>query len=473
MTAPSPAAPRPSALQRLRQQAAYYLLAFIEGDHAWGQARSTGFAIVVLAYWLISRLFEPIGPIDWYQAWLTTTGLREQVPAPALQLVELLISFFLPQTLRHLIPPIAGGLLAMYFGALYLRDLLELPDLAQAYSFLTATLFGGPYPRLRIRDGQATTDDPETNPMLKIGGPGWVDIHLGNAALFERFAGPSAVFGSGTHFVHRFETLREAFDLRELERARNDIQIATKDGIPLVLTEVRARFRLRARERPSEANPYPVWTNSVRQAVYTTGRKVGEKGLDAWADAVTGAVVGTISGWLARRQMDELIPPPPDLEHPDAEPMPPYRKKLHNLFKEPATRQKFADMGAEIIWVSVGHLRPDPNVDPDLPVREDPAGRDKIHAQLIDTWRSTHEAMAREEITSARGYAKWLEDTARAQVQADLILGITTGMTEARSAGLPMTDLVTNRVIEYIATHSIEPASGEGDKRKRGGSGGS
>ena len=453
-TRPAPRAPESfnawweRRLQRLRWQVGYYVLHFVEGDHNWGQTRLLAMIVIVVSFVLISRLFEPITSLPAYDWAIDQLGLRGTVPPQALNLLGFLVSFFSRQVLRHALPPIAGVLLALYFGMAYLRDLLELPDLQQAYKYLTATLFGSDYPRMSVSAGQASVTDIETNPMTKIGGPGWVDIKIGNAALFERVVGPSAVLGAGTHFIRRFETLREAFDLREIERARNDVKLMTKDGVPIVLNEMKVRFRIRAREVRTEANPYPVMTGAIRRAAYS--RKVTAKGLENWADMVTGAARSTISEWIARRRMDELIPPPQDGNQPETPPGLPYRQALHELFKHKSTRQKFADMGAEVIWVSVGHLRPDPDVDPDLDPESDATGHDKIHAQLIDTWKSSHVARAQDEIADARAYARWLSDTARAAAECDLILALTKGVSQARASGLPMDELLTERLLEYV-----------------------
>src|SRR5205085_3804878 len=142
----------------------------------------------------------------------------------------------------------------------------------QGLNYLAATVFGRGYPRMSINAGRASVADPETNPMLKIGGPGWVDIKIGNAALFERVVGPSAVLGAGTHFIRRFETLREAFDLRVVDRVTNGVKLMTKDGVPIVLIELRVRFRIRARELSTESNLFPAITSAIRQAAFT--RKV-------------------------------------------------------------------------------------------------------------------------------------------------------------------------------------------------------
>ncbi len=434
----------------LKRGVTYFVITFIEGDHAVGQMRLMGAIVVIVLFVILSRLFEHPA-LGWFESF----AANAQLGGPVLQLVEIFVSFFTPQVLRHALPPLLGFLLALLAGSNYIRDLLELPNLSLAYKHLVSTLFGADYPHMGITEGKAYVDDPKTNPMLKIGGPGWVDIKLGNAALFERVVGPSAVRGAGTHFLRRFETLREAFDLREIERTKNDIAVMTKDGIPLLLTEMKVRFRIRSREQRSEANPYPVMTHAIRQAVYQPGRKVTDKGLESWSDAVLGAASGTITGWISRRRMDELIPPPPeDPDHPEPPATPPYRQALHQLFRDKDTRRKFADMGAEIIWVSVGHLRPDPNVDPNLQPEADPTGHDKIYSQFIDTWSSKHEALARDEIASAQGYARWMEDTARVQVLAGLISNVTNGLNEAREAGLPMADLITARVTEFLATSS-------------------
>jgi hypothetical protein len=312
---------------------------------------------------------------------------------------------------------------------------------------------------MTISEGKAVVAQAEINPMLKIGGPGWVDIKIGNAALFERVVGPSAVLGAGTHFVRRFETLREAFDLREVERTKNDVKLMTKDGLPIVMNEMRVRFRIRARQVRTEANPYPVMTGAIRRAAYS--RKVGPNGLENWADMVAGACRGIIADWIARRRMDELIPPPRDGNQPEPPPVTPYRQALHDLFQQKAARQKFADIGAEVIWVSVGHIRPDPDVDPDLRAEADPVGRDKIHGQLIDTWKSTHAALAQDELVDARAYARWLSDTARTEAETELILALTKGLREARQEGLPLDDVLADRLVEYVAGVRRRPDDGE------------
>lgn len=431
----------------LKREVQYYLQHLIDGDHSWGETRYSAAVVMVILFIIVGRLFEPVTPPTWVDVVLHLMRLDVLLPEPIYRFIAFVGSFFSFQTLRHALPPLLGILWALHVGARYLRDLLELPSLELARSHLSSTLFGRGYPRMLISEGKVALYDPETNPMLKVGGPGWVDIGLGSAALFERVAGPTAVLGAGTHFIRRFEILREAFDLREMELAVTNGTAMTKDGVPLVLPEIRARLRLRAPGLRNEANPYPVSVGAIRRAVYS--RKVSAKGLETWPDMVMGTVRSTIVQWIARRRMDELIPPPNEGETAPNESAP-YRQELHQYFQQPDIRKRFYEMGAELAWLSVGHIRPDPDVDPTQSALADVTGHDKIHEQLIETWKAGQAALAMDEISDAKAYARWMTDTARAQVQADMIITLTAGLREVRAQGMPMAEEISKRVMEYV-----------------------
>src|ERR1041384_4367322 len=170
----------------LRRSATLFILHFIEGDQDWGSVRFMIMLVVIVLWVCLSRLFESPPAVFWFDKLVVGSAFGQILPAPVLSLARFLASFFTLQTIRHAFPAFLGVGLALYFGAKYVQDLLELSSLRPAYKFLTASLFGGDYPHMTISEGQAIVHDPKTNPMLKIGGPGWVDIKPGNAALFER-----------------------------------------------------------------------------------------------------------------------------------------------------------------------------------------------------------------------------------------------------------------------------------------------
>jgi hypothetical protein len=454
---PLPAAPRTRRLpHRPADWSAWlkaYAVEFMSEQEPFPSLRLFSLAAAVITYVVFSRLFEPIGPLPLFDralALLDPAVLYALLPAPVLRLAQFGASLFTIRTLRHVVPPLLGLMGALLVGAAFLRDLLELPSLRLALDYLYTSLFGGGYPRMTISEGKATLRQPDVNPLLKVGGPGWVDIKLGSAALFERVADPSNVYGPGTHFIRRFETLREAFDLHDLERSRNDIRLLTRDGVPLRLDDMRIGFRIRTRQPRTQTDPFPVTVNAIRHAAYN--RKVTERGQNDWADAVAGSVQGMITGWIQRRMMDELVPPPSEPTRPESETLPPpYRASLHRHLTDQRARQRLAEMGAELLWVSIGYLRPDPDVDPGQPADGDPTGRDKVHQQLIDTWKTRHEAQMKESLADAQALANSLSEKARVETECALILALTHDLRATQESGLPLDQALTNRAIELAA----------------------
>src|SRR5260221_1247669 len=80
-------------LEKLRWQVGFYVLHFVEGDHQWGQLRWTAIVAVVLTFVVISRLFESIPSLPLFDWVIDNLGLREFIPAPALNLAAVVLSF--------------------------------------------------------------------------------------------------------------------------------------------------------------------------------------------------------------------------------------------------------------------------------------------------------------------------------------------------------------------------------------------
>lgn len=87
--------------------------------------------------------------------------------------------------------------LAFYTASEYLSDLFELEDHAIAREFIQNAAFTGGTNVLYIREGEIAPET-EKSPIVLIGGPGWVQIALDSAALFERPDGRPRVIGPTT-----------------------------------------------------------------------------------------------------------------------------------------------------------------------------------------------------------------------------------------------------------------------------------
>lgn len=297
---------------------------------------------VFLAYWLLIVWLEDVPPSAWVAEAVSTSpeGMR-----PALEwLGNRMISFISPQVLRHLPFPILGLLAALRVGASYLQDLFELKNVGVAYDYLLGATLGRSQGGITIKDGTVVEKDHE-NPVYLIGGPGYVTIQLGNAAVFERVGGGTHVLPQGRHRLHGYERLREVVDLRDQHGVVEKLQFTTRDGMPVEASDLQVRFRVHSNRKRRESDPYPYEDTSVRRAVY--GNAVNEKGQGTWARSVPGFVRNRARAHLSRFTLEELLQP----QSADN-----VRMTLTHLFYTPETRGKVENMGARIDWVGVGTI---------------------------------------------------------------------------------------------------------------------
>lgn len=307
-------------------------------------------------------------------------------------IVTAVLAVFSLETLRHLVLPGIIIFLGLRDGARYLDDLFELKDFTAAQNYLMLSLFGGAYPVMAIKDGEVTSDSKRTT-VFRIGGPGYVKIHLGNAALFERVDGAADVVAATRgHFLHGFETLREVVDLRDQIRQRTDMEVYTKDGLLVKAVDVQAIFRVWSGGQPrSQQLPYPFEEPALRRVVY--GRAVAAGGLaPAWAEAVAEKASGVVTRYIGSHLLKQLIAQKekqgitsaaereavtagraigskPVL--PEALPANTRQRLSLSMYSE-ATAQEFEDAGVELIWIGVGTL--------DTP--------DEVEQELIDAWQA-------------------------------------------------------------------------------------
>ncbi|MBI5052031.1 MAG: hypothetical protein HZB52_02045, partial [Chloroflexi bacterium] len=216
----------------------------LEGDHEWAERRLSLLILMGAAFMLMSRATEQIEPFEFLQPTLAA------MPEALRFVVSFLASLAHPQTLRHILPPFVGSYLAIRLASNYVRDLFEIADLTTARHYLQASIFGWDYPKVKISGaGYETGEAQDTNPIPKIGGPGFVNVGTGYVAVFERVGGPSKVAGSGEHFIRRFEHLREVIDLRDQFRKKDGVKVYTKDGIQVSVRNVEVAFRIHTQSR--------------------------------------------------------------------------------------------------------------------------------------------------------------------------------------------------------------------------------
>lgn len=407
---------------------------FIEGDHIWGQLRFLVALALIASFAIMGRLtWETINmkeQVEWLITLQPFGAIVAQVPKPV---SEFILSLFTLQAIRYWVPPLCGAVLAFLAGALYFQDIFNLEKLRdEAGRYLFYSLFSLlKYPTLVIRDGKAETSQTESNKndsrlIEIIGGPGNVDIKLGNAVLFERGAGASSVHGAGKHFIRRFERIREIVSLEGQHRS-GEATADTNDGIPVTVRGIETTFRIRAhhREKPSHSNPYPFSPSAIRTVSYN--HAVNDKGTwGDWQSRVLGAVKSKITNWIAANTLDTLTAPLN--EDP--------RKQIHELFLQPKVRQQFADMGVELSWVSVGHI--------DTPK--------EVDMQRLTTWQAIWQKQ--DLVTQAHAEAIQItyKSLARAEAQSETLMAIMQSLRDAAANAAPGAQArLSDLIIIYMA----------------------
>jgi len=298
-----------------------------------------------LGWFLLTVLLDPSDvPAP---AWVAT------LPFPLDLLASILTSLFAPRVLLHLLPLTAGLWLGLRLAAHYLNHVYGLGSMAMAGRYLRSAIFGLGYDTLAVSSGDARHLD-WTSTLLRIGGPGWLTVHLGFAAVFETLEGHPRVYGpTPRRFLSGFERLRDVVDLRDQLRRVDESRAVTRDGVEILARDAQMVFRVHSGHQPRNlADPYPFTEEAIRRLVYS--QPVAATGQRKWSDALPGLVrreitrfIGdlTLEGFLAL-QPTSLRLAPGDLHIP--------RQALTDRFRTETLRQRLQDTGLELDWVGVG-----------------------------------------------------------------------------------------------------------------------
>ncbi len=400
----------------LRSAAAALLGTLLARDNTGARMRQAIIAVSLVIYWFALALladFPRVLPIEFLNRY----------PFPLNILLDLATSFFAPTVLMHLIPVAAALWLSFRLGVHYLADLFELESISIASRYLGAALFSLNVPHLRIDQGDLGALDLK-NPILRIGGPGHVHVHLGFAAVFETIDGRPQVYGpvSG-QFIRGFERIRDVIDLRDQLRRVDEVRAITRDGIEVYARDAQMVFRVYGggRVRTLE-EPYPFTDDAVRRLVY--GRTIRERSGGKWTDILRGLVASEIRKFVEALTIDEFLALQPDLaeegqasgsDHaprPRADRFHIPRRQLTERFHTSEARQRLRESGLELSWVGVGtwELR-------------DPGERgdsDGVGHTLISAWRDLQQARRK----SSPEYLRQVRDRRERDLTSRLLRGI-------------------------------------------------
>lgn len=278
-----------------------------------------------------------------------------QLAFPLNVLADFVTSFFAPQLLRHVMPILGGLYLAIRLGSHYLADMHELDSFALARRHMLASLFGFNNETLVISEGDVADLD-HISPLLRMGGPGFLNVHLGFAVLLEDSRGLPKVYGpQGRRFVPGFERVRDVFDLRDQLRRVPGVQAVTADGVEIHARDVQMVFRVYGGEQARDLEtPYPYTEDAIRLLGY--GQAVSDRGPRRWTAGLDRLVVEQVETFASSLSFENLLAlrPQTSQHHTVQETFQISRSKLTERFHTSETERRLREQGLELIWVGVG-----------------------------------------------------------------------------------------------------------------------
>jgi hypothetical protein len=188
--------------------------------------------------------------------------------------------------------------------------------------------------------------------IAAIGGPGCLIVQPGNVALIENLAEGPRVVGAGRHFLSRLETLKEVRSLEERKSPPKTYSAMSKDGIEVKVQDVRYRYRLARNLDPESGSgrtlddPHPYSEEAVINMTYN--RSVTDKGVATWDFGVNNIVDSVITNYIREHHVDHLTAPSTQKEDP--------RGGIVELFSSEGIRNKFRSLGADLLWIDIGHF---------------------------------------------------------------------------------------------------------------------
>ena len=411
------------------------------GDRGWALLRLAIVSWIVLSFMLLGGIIferEALNVMD------VAGNLAEPSTNFVVQLWLLLKAVFSAwASLRYMIMPLVSLIAAIFLGARYIQDIYNLQSYRKVLHYFVAALFDIYYPALAIENGACKLRPGEENMIHRIGGPGHVVIRPGSVALFENLHNPSNIYAEGSHFISRFEKIRETGSLEEQHDAIDQLAATTKDGVRVYARDIQFRYRilpsrhLRINEGITNGNPapindpeseytryqhalhsgrtpwvpYPYSIRAIRNMTYN--RVVDIKRLVPWKETVRKQFSGEIRNYIRNNNLDQITAPRAYGRTENGLELRKPREEIHLNYRKPGFRRRFRELGAELLWYGIGYFE---------------VGDSRVNDQRVETWRAGWQAGDRRSRAFAEARRAAYEEQGRAEARAEILMGIIEGL---------------------------------------------
>jgi regulator of protease activity HflC (stomatin/prohibitin superfamily) len=266
----------------------------------------------------------------------------------------------------------------------------------------------------------------KNEPLLRIGGPGRINIPPGFAVVTEVNGRFRRVLGPGTRTLYRFEYPRTVVDIRPQERELDNVSMVTSDGIELT-TSISVTFQVdKGKEKPTPDQPFPFDPDAVRQVAYADTNQ-GEGSISSWESLPLIVTSGQLKDIIAEYRLDELI-----LSEQNGIDI---HRRLQ-LEMERRSRAMMRRFGVEIRGTRLGSLElPEPVTD-----------------QRIRYWQSYWNKQRFLQLADGEAEILEMQEIARSEAEAIMLQAIVEGLQRAKRAGRDVSsrEVVALRLIESL-----------------------
>lgn len=306
-----------------------------------------------------------------------------------LLLGNLVTGLFSADVFRHVLTYVIPFIVSLWIAFHYLADIFELDSEGIAARFLRQAAFAFTFHNLDIVDGRVAEND-RNSPLLVIGGPGIVNTHLENVAVFEKLDGEVQFIGQNpgakktSNIIDGFERLREVIDLRNQVTQANELSVEgrTRDGIRIVAQNVRIEFSvLRNSSLSAQANtsnPYSYVEEAVKSLVFKRSSRY------SWQAVMKGLVRRSLQEFIAGHKLSEFLAASsfPENSTQDVALNFVPRQEITERFLDAKFNAATARLGLQLIWIDIGTWVA-------------PAPSTLVTQRHLDAWKLTCENEAR------------------------------------------------------------------------------
>lgn len=291
--------------------------------------------LLVLILFVISLTHEPYGLAEWSNhlqnlfLYVFNRSFAAAYPGNAIEdfLLFVFASFTDPRTLQYVPIFLAPFFIALQSAAIYLADIFEMENVSIARKFITEVSLTGSNETIRITHGEIANAHRDSSAFL-IGGPARVIVDLDSAALFEKWDGTPHVIGptgrepGGRATLDGFERFREAIDirdhyvdLRDQDPKSQSVRSRSRDGMPVIATDVRLMFSVYRGENPKKTSqfPYPFNPDAIEQIVYKAASRVTPDQTNpsafefSWVNNMIGLIRGRLGAFMSERKLSDYL----------------------------------------------------------------------------------------------------------------------------------------------------------------------